>query len=131
MKKICFLSMLILAGILSSCQNIVPHSAPEILTAEYEIKTYNDTERGYKIFVIVDKIPKDMQIKAIILNNKRFERFRIHPMEKNEFFIDELLLLQSRMIQNFEPPPTDSRKDGMVFENGNEEIFKEINFKLK
>jgi len=120
-----------LAGTICSCVNFAKTKTPEILTARYEIKTYSEFERGYEIFMVIDKFPDDCQVKSIILKNKLFDKIQFTKMRENEIFIEQFLPVNSRRIQNFLSPQSDSRNDGIIFELNGKEIYKEINFKLK
>lgn len=131
MKIIYFISLILGLNFFSSCQLFIENPMPEVLTAEYKLKTFNDTERGFEVFLVIKNIQPENHVKAIVLKNTRFEGIETHEMMKNQIFIDEFLLLQSSMILNFEPPMTDNRNDGIIFDINGEEHYKEVNFKLK
>jgi len=126
-KLIFFLS----AMLICSCANSAKVEIPEILTAQYEIKTYSEFEKGYEVFMVIDEFPNNCQIKSIVLKNKLFDDIRFTKMQEKEVFVEQFLPVQSRLIQTFQPPATDNRPDGIVFEIDGQEFYKEINFKLK
>jgi hypothetical protein len=113
------------------CQSAQKLPLAEIMSAEYETITPSEFERGYEVSLLINPISEDLEIKYIILNQKRFEVFSESNSNLNQFRIEEYFPLQSKMIQNFTPPLTDKRKDGIIFELYGEEIYQEIKFKLK
>ena len=113
-------------GNLFSCQNYSINKKPEILTAEYEIKNFNGTEQGFDVFLVIGKIPEGVKIKSIVLKNRRFDKINSNTMTPNEIFIDQYLAVNSQMIKEFISPPTDNRRDGILFEDGNQEFFIEV-----
>lgn len=114
-----------------SCQSTQKLPLAEIMSAQYETVTQSEFERGYEVTLKINPIAEDLEIKYIILNQKRFEVFSEFNPNLNEITVEEYFPLQSKMIQNFTPPLTDKRKDGIIFELYGEEIYQEINFKLK
>lgn len=114
-----------------SCQKSSVPVKPAILTAHYEIKTHSEFERGYEIFIVIDKISESTLIKGIIFKNKLLENVHFTKMNENEIFIEQYFPIQSKMIYDFSPPKTDSRSDGIVFEVNGEEYFYKVTFKLK
>lgn len=131
MKYIFFICFIVGLNSFMSCNQLFQNQSPEILTAEYELKSFNETERGFQVFLVIEKLQPQCKIKGIILKNNHFESIESTEMLKNRVFIDQFLILQSNMIQNFKPPLTDNRKDGILFEIEGKEFYKEINFKLK
>lgn len=131
MKNLDKLIFFLLAAFIYSCASSAKIEIPEILTAQYEIKTYSEFEKGYEVFMVIDEFSNDYQIKAIILKNKVFEDIRFTRMRENEIFVEQFLPLHSQLIQKFQPPATDNRPDGILFEINGQEFYKEINFKLK
>lgn len=123
--------LIIFSGLIFSCQKSSISLKPEILTAQYEIKTHSEFERGYELFVVIDKIPANPIIKGIVFQNKQFENVHFTKMSENEIFIEQYFPIQSKMIHDFYPPKTDSRSDGIIFEIEGKEYFYEITFKLK
>lgn len=122
---------MILQIFLFACNNSVKDNTPEILTAEYEIKSYNQTEQGFSVFMVIDKIPKSTIVKSVILKNHRFDKIISTQMTTTEIFIDQFFPVNSQTISDFVSPATDNRTDGIVFERDGQEFFKEITFKLK
>lgn len=131
MKKLNFFFLLIVIIQIVSCKSNIQLGQPEILTATYEIKTHSEFERGYDIFMVIDKLPESFAIKGIVLKNKLFENVHFTNMTENEIFIEQYFPIQSKMIHNFSAPKPDNRTDGIIFEIEGKEIYKEINFKLK
>lgn len=131
MEKLKIICLFMISGFIFSCQKSSIPIKPEILTAEYEIQTHSEFERGYKIFLVIDEIPESLIIKGIIFKNKLFENVHFTKMNETEIFIEQYFPIQSKMIHNFIPPRTDNRSDGIIFEIGGKEYFQEINFKLK
>lgn len=131
MKKICFLSLSLLFSLFFSCTAFKSDKEAEVLTAEYSLHIFQDTERGFDVFILLNHYSPKHKVKSIILKNRRFDKIETHQLDNSQVFIQAFLVLESSIIQNFVPPPPDNRKDGIVFEIENREIFKEINFKLK
>lgn len=131
MEKIKIILGFILIGLIFSCQKSSIPIRPEILTATYEIKTHSEFERGYEIFMVINKIPENPIIKGIVFQNKLFENVHFTKMSENEIFIEQYFPIQSKMIQDFSPPKTDNRSDGIVFEGDQNEYFHKVTFKLK
>lgn len=116
--------------ILTGCQQNKLPIQPEILTAEYEIVTKGEFERGYEVFLEF-KMNRNIDIEAIILKNKYFS-FQEKGIESDCcYLIDHYFPVNSKLIQNFEPPKTDNRPDGIIFEIDGKAYFYEIEFKLK
>lgn len=130
MKIIYFISFIAVLNFFSACNIFIQNQTPEILTAEYKLKSYNDIERGFEVFLVIKNIRPEHKIKSIVLKNHRFDGIKSHEMMKNQVFIDEFLILNSSMIHNFDPPMTDKRNDGIIFDIKGEEHFIEIDFKL-
>ncbi len=130
MKIIYFISFIAVLNFFSACNLFIQNQTPEILTAEYKLKSYNDTERGFEVFLVIKNIRPEHKIKSIVLKNHRFDGIKSHEMMKNQVFIDEFLILNSSIIQNFESPMTDKRNDGIIFDIEGEEHYLEIDFKL-
>lgn len=131
MKYLKILLIFIVLGLIFSCQKSSNPKKPEILTAQYEIKTHSEFERGYEIFMVIDKLPQDAVIKGIVFKNKYLEPIHFTQMNESEVFVEQYFPIQSQMIQNFSPPKTDNRTDGIIFEIGGKEYFYELTFKLK
>ncbi len=131
MKNLKCLLIFLLTWIIFSCQKPYNPSQPEILTAQYEIRTHSEFERGYEVFMVIDKLPKTFSVKGIILKDKLFDKVHFTHMSDNEIFIEQYFPVQSGMIQNFEAPATDNRPDGIIFEVEGKEYFYNVNFKLK
>src|SRR5690606_36406898 len=131
MKKLYYFILFITFGLWNSCAPNHRPSLPEILTAEYEIKAHSESERGYEIFLVIDDFPETTHIKGIVLKYKLFEPVYFNKMMENEIFLEQYLALISQKILNFNPPKTDTRPDGIIFEIDGKEFFKEINFKFK
>lgn len=124
------LTVILSSIILLSCQQNKLPVQPEILTAEYEILTQTESERGYKIFLEF-KMNRDIDIEAIVLRNKLFP-FKEKGIESDCcYLIDHYFPVHSQIIQNFESPKTDKRPDGIIFETNGKVYFYEIEFKLK
>lgn len=130
MKIIYFISFIAVLNFFSACNLFIRNQTPEILTAEYKLKSYNDSERGFEVFLVIKNVRPEHKVKSIVLKNHRFNGIKSHEMMKNQVFIDEFLILNSSMIQNFDPPMTDKRNDGIIFDIKGEEHFIEIDFKL-
>ena len=131
MKNFYFLSCIGFLIWMISCQNVSGNVNPEILTAEYSLKQYNEFEKGFQVFMVIKNKKKNTKIKYIILNNRKFDKIETYDMEQKTYFIDQFFPLESMRIQNFSPPESDSRVDGIIFEIEGEEFFKSVNFKLK
>lgn len=131
MKNLNKLIFFVLAGIFFGCAGSPKTKIPEILTAQYEIKTYSEFDRGYEVFMVINQFPDECKINGIILKNKLFDKIQFTKMQTEEIFIEQFLPLHSKQIQNFSPPAADSRNDGIIFDMNGIEIYKEINFKLK
>lgn len=131
MKNFSFLITLSLFFIVQSCFVIQKKSFPEILTAEFEIKTYDQNERGYEVFIVIKNFNKEAQIKGLVLKKRYFDPVQIHRMNEDEVFVEQYFPLSSQRILNFSEPQTDKRKDGIIFEIDATEIYQEVTFKLK
>ncbi len=131
MKNLNKLVFFLMTGMVFSCVNSAKTKLPEILTAQYEMKTYSEFERGYEIFMVINGFSDSVSIKGIVLKNKLFDKIQFTEMQENEVFIEQFLPIQSQRIQKFKMPPTDNRRDGIIFEIEGKEIYEEINFKLK
>lgn len=131
MKKMKVLMDFILIGLIFSCQKSSISIRPEILTAQYEIITHSEFERGYQLFLVIDKMPNNPIIKGIVFKNKLFENVQFTKMSDNEMFIQQYFPIQSKLIHKFSTPKTDSRSDGIVFEVEKKEYFHKVTFKLK
>lgn len=131
MKYLKILLIFIFTGMVFSCQKSTIPLKPEILTATYEIKTHSEFEKGYEIFMVIDKLPESAVVKGIVFKNRLFENIHYTKTRENEIFIEQYFPIQSQMIENFSPPKTDSRPDGIIFEIDGKEYFYELTFKLK
>ncbi|SMC45509.1 hypothetical protein [Moheibacter sediminis] len=123
--------LIVISGLIFSCQKSSIPIKPEILTATYEIRAHSEFERGFELFLVIDKIPENPIIKRIVFQNKLFENVHFTKMTENEIFIEQYFPIQSKMIQDFSPPKTDTRSDGIVFEVDGKEYFYKVTFKLK
>lgn len=137
MKFLKFLVILFFLMLMSCQQNKIPIQ-PEILTAEYEILTKDDFERGYNVFLEVNGTFGNELIKGIVLNHKLlntntfFNRVLLNENDKVEkATLDKYFPIHTQKIINFIPPPSDNRPNGIIFEIGGKEYFYEIEFKLK
>lgn len=130
MKIIYSISIIMILNIFLGCNLLIQNKTPEVLTAEYQLKSYNGTERGFEVFLVIKNITSKSKVKSIVLKNHRFDELKTHEMVKNQVFIAEFLLFQSSMIQNFKPPMTDKRNDGIIFDIDGKEHYKELTFKL-
>ncbi len=125
-----FLKLTGILFLMISCQQNKIPIQPEILTAEYQIITQDEFERGYHVFLEF-KMNKNIDIEAIVLKGKLFP-FKEKGIESDCcYLIDQYFPVQSRLIQNFEPPKTDNRPDGIIFEIDGKAYFYELEFKLK
>lgn len=131
MKKLYYFILFITFGLWNSCAPNRQPPLPEILTAEYEIKTHSESERGYEVFLVIDGFPETTQIKGIVLKYKLFSPVYFNEMIENEIFVEQYFPVISQRMLNFNPPKTDTRPDGIIFEIDGKEFFKEIKFKLK
>jgi len=131
MKKIYLATVFIFLIVQYSCINAADKATPEIMTAEYEIRNYNQSEQGFAVFMVINHLPENCRISSIILRNKRFDNIITTQMNESDVFIDQFFPVNSQLLSDFTPPQTDSRTDGIVFEMECEKIFKEINFNLK
>ena len=131
MKYLKILLIFILLGLIFSCQKSSDSIKPEILTAEYEIKTYSGFERGYKVFIEIKELNENVKIKQIVLKKRLFNVQSLINVQTENLVIDQYLPIQSQMIQNFSAPKTDNRPDGIIFEIRGKEYFYELTFKLK
>jgi|26BtaG_2_1085354.scaffolds.fasta_scaffold00288_19 hypothetical protein len=131
MKKYYLFGCIVLMALFFSCKNSIPSFEPEILTAAYSLKSFEGTERGFQVHVVVDKLPESAKINSIVLKNKRFEKLNYDTIQKYKIEINQFLPIQSIQIQNFNPPMTDERADGIEFDIEGRLLFIETNFKLK
>lgn len=131
MKKIKTHIFFVIILLITSCQKSIVRMKPEILTAQYEIKTHSEFERGYEIFIVINQVPENLHLKGIVFQNKLFKGIHFTSMSKNEIFIDQYFPVQSKMIQNFSTPQTDNRADGIIFEVDGNDYFYQVTFKLK
>lgn len=131
MKYLKILLIFIVLGLIFSCQKLFNPKKPEILTATYEIKTHSEFERGYEIFMVIDKLPQSPVVKGIVFKNRLFENVHFTKMNESEIFIEQYFPIQSKVIYGFSPPKTDNRPDGIIFEIDGKEYFYELTFILK
>lgn len=133
MKNLKIIGLILITIHLFSCQkkNVPMDKKPEILTATYEILTKGELERGYNVFVETNKLPENVEIKQIVLKKKLFDVIHLVNAETENSSVEGYLPLHSQLIQNFVPPKTDDRADGIVFEIDGKEYFYEIKFELK
>lgn len=128
MKFLKCMGILVFLMLISCQQNKIPIQ-PEILTAEYQIITKDEFERGYQVYLEF-KMNKNLDIEAIVLKNKLFP-FKEKGIESDCcYLIDHYFPVQSRLIQEFESPKPDNRPDGIVFEIEGKTYFYEIKFEL-
>src|SRR5690625_6698006 len=73
MKIIYFISFIAVLNFFSACNLFIQNQTPEILTAEYKLKSYNDTERGFEVFLVIKNIRPEHKIKSIVLKKNRFD----------------------------------------------------------
>lgn len=130
MKKYYLIGILIAFGIFNSCQNPMNSNEPEILTATYSLKSFPNSDQGFHIYILLKNMPENAKVKALVLKNKRFEKVDLKTLNNGLKEVNQLFLVNSIQIQNFIPPQTDERSDGIVFEVENRFLFKEIEFKL-
>jgi len=131
MKFLKCMGILIFLLLLSCQKNNWPlDEMPEILTAESGMWTMNEFEKGYKVYIKMQNVPEEAEIKAIVINKRKYERFQLPIYDGNTVEIITALTTESKMIQNFEPPKPDNRPDGIVFEIEGKEYFYEIKFEL-
>lgn len=119
----------IFSNLILACRNSAVPGKPEILTAKYEIVTSGEFERGYNIWVDF-KLDNYQAIKYIILNHKRFDVKEITLNSHGYYIIEGYFPVESKMIQNFNPPKPDNRPDGIIFDVNGKAYFYEIKFKL-
>ena len=131
MKKYYLFGCIVLLALVFSCKNSVRSLEPEILSADYSLKSFEGTERGFQVYIVIDKVPESAKIKSIVLKNKRFEKLNFDTIQKQKIVINQFLPIQSMLIQNFVPPTTDERVDGIEFDIMGRLLFLETNFKLK
>ncbi|MFA7447381.1 MAG: hypothetical protein WCY77_02995 [Weeksellaceae bacterium] len=131
MKKYYLFGCIVLMTLYFSCKNSITSSEPEILTAAYSLKSFGETERGFQVYVVVDKLPESAKINSIVLKNKRFEKLNYDSIQKQKIEINQYLPIQSFQIQNFIPPMADERADGIEFDIEGRLLFIETVFKLK
>ena len=131
MKKYYLFGSIVLWTLFFSCKNSITTSEPEILTAEYSLKSFEGTERGFQVYIVIDKLPESAKINSIVLKNKRFEKLNYDTIQKQKIVINQFLPIQSIQIQNFIPPMTDERVDGIEFDIKGRLLFIETKFKLK
>jgi len=125
LKPMWILFLLIFFG----CEQTKQAVQPEILTAEYSMVTNGEFERGYQV-LLEFKTDHDLATKAIVLNNRKFI-FKEKGLKSDCcYLIDYYFPVESRMIQDFEPPEPDKRADGIIFELNGKDYFYNINFKL-
>lgn len=128
MKFLKCMGILVFLMLISCQKNKIPIE-PEILTAEYQIITKDEFERGYQVYLEF-KMNKNLDIEAIVLKNKLFP-FKEKGIESDCcYLIDHYFPVQSRLIQEFESPKPDNRPDGIVFEIEGKTYFYEIKFEL-
>lgn len=123
------LLIFIFSNLILACRNSAVPGKPEILTAEYKIITNDEFERGYRVFLEF-KTDKGLDVKVIVLKNRKFI-FKEKGLKSDCcYLIDYYFPIESKLIQNFNPPKPDSRPDGIVFEINGKSYFYEIKFKL-
>lgn len=113
-----------------NCQTSQTILGYEILSATYSEKSYNEFDKGFLVNMEY-QMPPNTQISYIILNQFKFKLVKIEKNNQGNYVVDAYFPVQSKMIQNFTPPKTDKRKDGIIFEIDGVEIYKEVKFKLK
>ena len=119
----------IFSNLILACYSSVLSVEPEILTAEYKIITNDEFERGYRV-LLEFKTDKDLDVRAIVLKNRKFI-FKEKGLKSDCcYLIDYYFPIESKLIQDFNPPKPDSRPDGIVFEINGKSYFYEIKFKL-
>src|SRR5690625_2171047 len=89
MKIIYFISFIAVLNFFSACNLFIQNQTPEILTAEYKLKSYNDTERGFEVFLVIKNIRPEHKIKSIVLKKHRFDGINTHEMMKNQVRSEE------------------------------------------
>lgn len=113
-----------------NCQSSQSILGYEILSATYSDKSYEEFDKGFLVSMEY-QMPPNTQISHIILNRFKFKLENIDKNNQGNYVVDAYFPVQSKMIQNFTPPKTDKRKDGIIFEIDGVEIYKEVKFKLK
>ena len=131
MKKYYLFGCIVLMTLYFSCKNSITSSEPEILTAAYSLKSFGETERGFQVNIVINKRSEFAKVNSIVLKNKRFEKLNYDTIHKQKILINQYLPIQSIQIQNFNPPMTDERADGIEFDIEGRLLFIETNFKLK
>lgn len=131
MKKYYLFGCIVLMTLYFSCKNSITSSEPEILTAEYSLKSFGETERGFQVNIVINKRSKFAKVNSIVLKNKRFEKLNYDSIQKQKIEINQYLPIQSFQIQNFIPPMADERADGIEFDIEGRLLFIETVFKLK
>ena len=129
MKFLNFIGILFFLMPLSCQKNQFPPQ-PEILTAEYEMVTQGEFERGYKVYVKLKYNEKFKQVYYLNLNGFMLK----NPDVVDGDWIVEIsgyFPIQSKVIQNFEPPERTSMSNGIVFGDSENSYFYQAKFKLK
>jgi hypothetical protein len=130
MKFLKILGLLTLFFVLG-CQSSQNLEKAEILSAEYSTLSHSEFEKGYEVFLELNLLGTDLKVKSLVLNQKLFPIQSVENSNPEKISVQEYFPVQSKMIQNFVPPLTDKRRDGIIFELNGEEIYQEIKFKLK
>lgn len=120
-----------LISILSGCEPTKKLHPAEILSASYSMVTHSEFERGYEVQIELIPRTENLEVKEIIINRLRMSLSNLVQKDLDNWEIIGYLPVQSKLIQNFEPPRADSKNDGIIFEIEGKEYYQEIKFKLK
>lgn len=93
--------------------------------------THSEFERGYEVQIELISRTENLEVKEIIINRLRMSLSNLVQKDLDNWEIIGYLPVQSKLIQNFEPPRADSKNDGIIFEIEGKEYYQEIKFKLK
>jgi len=131
MKFLNFTGILFFLMVLSCQKPYWPYDEKiNVMTAEYEIVTNGEFERGYNVYVKLKNSEDFALISYLIINGFIFENYGTGYGD-GFIEIDDYYPIQSKMIQNFKSPERVEKEDGIIFGGGDKQNFYPVKFKLK
>lgn len=133
MKNLKIIGLVLVSIFLFSCQK--PYwpfdEKPNVLTAEYEIVTNGEFERGYNVYVKLENSEDFTYVYHLIVNGFEFENKEGTLHGDGILEIEGYFPIQSKLIQNFESPLRVEKEDGIIFGGPDNQYFYPVKFKLK
>ena len=132
MKNLKIIGLVLVSIFLFCCQksNWPFDEKPNIVTAEYDIVTNGEFERGYNIYVKLKNTEDLASIHSIVLNGFEFQNHAVGYGD-GIIEIDGYFPIQSKMIQNFQPPKKVEKEDGITFGHADAQFYYPVKFTLK